>query len=224
MTALIEMRGITRTYNRTGAAIHALQGVDLALAQGDVLAVMGASGSGKSTLLNVLGCLDRPTSGDYRLSGTDVTRLDDEALSRARSTLIGFVFQSFHLIPHLTVLENVLLPTCYQHPPADIRKRAGGLLARMGLGDRRSHRPGQLSGGEQQRAAIARALIHQPAVLLADEPTGNLDSGTTMEILSIFQDLAAEGTTMVIVTHNRQVADLAQRILWMTDGRLSESP
>ena len=219
---LIEMRGITRTYNRTGKAVHALQGIDLALEQGDVLAVMGASGSGKSTLLNVMGCLDRPTCGDYQLSGRPVTRLSDGELSQTRSTMIGFVFQSFHLLPYLSVIENVLLPSHYHHEPADAGRRADELLQQMGLAHRRDHRPGELSGGEQQRTAIARALIHRPAVLLADEPTGNLDSATTREILAIFKELADTGTTMVIVTHNRQVASLAERTLWMSDGRLSE--
>ncbi len=218
---MIELSDIHKTYALNGQAVAALAGVDLRIAAGEYLAVTGPSGSGKSTLLNVLGCLDRPSAGRYRLEQRDVAALDDDALSELRNRRIGFVFQSFHLLPRLNVLENVLLPTRYcLQPMADVEARARDLLARVGLADRLHHTPMQLSGGQQQRAAIARSLLLRPALLLADEPTGNLDSRTARDVLGLIDELHDEGQTVVLVTHDHEVAERAARQVRMRDGRV----
>ncbi len=201
--------------------VDALRGVDLAIPMGQYLAIMGASGSGKSTLMNILGCLDRPTSGEYRLDGIDVESLDDERLSQVRGRRIGFVFQAFNLISELTVLENVEVPLFYQGlPRKERRARAQEKIDLVGLTDRATHRPSELSGGQQQRTAIARALVSNPAILMADEPTGNLDSSTGESILVVIDQLHADGLTIVLVTHDDRVADRSQRIIRLSDGLL----
>lgn len=218
---MIELSAVTRSYAMGGSEVRALAGVDLGVAAGEFVAITGPSGSGKSSLLNLLGCLDRPSSGHYRLDGEAVATLDDERVSDLRSRKIGFVFQSFFLLPRLTVLENVLLPLRYARtadPGAPGRARA--LLERVGLSDRLDHRPGELSGGQQQRAAIARALIRQPRLLLADEPTGNLDSKSTADVLRLFEELHDEGQTIVLVTHDAEVAARAPRHVRLRDGRI----
>jgi putative ABC transport system ATP-binding protein len=215
------LEAVGKAYPRGATSVHALSGVTLEVAAGELLAVMGASGSGKSTLLAILGCLDRPTSGEYRLGGERVTDLDDRALSRLRNRTIGFVFQSFHLIPELTVLENVETPLLYGDvPPAGWRTRALSSLERVGLVHRADHRPTELSGGEAQRAAIARALVTEPRLILADEPTGNLDSATGEEIARLLEDLNRDGRTVVLVTHNDALAQRAQRVIRLRDGTL----
>lgn len=202
--------------------VHALSGVSLSISRGDYLAVMGASGSGKTTLLHLIGCLDRPTRGDIWLDGTDLSSLDDDALSELRSRRIGFVFQAFHLIPQLDVTENVELPLIYQGVEQPLRsERAEELLASVGLTDRGSHHPNELSGGECQRVAIARALAADPDVLLADEPTGNLDSRTGDEIMDLLEDLHRDGVTIVLVTHDAEKARRAVRHIEMRDGRIA---
>ncbi len=216
---MIELTGIRKSYRQGRDAVHALAGVDLSIARGEFVAVMGPSGSGKSTLLNVLGALDRPDAGTYRLEHDDVGALDDDAASSLRNRRIGFVFQSFHLLPRLTVLENTLLPTRYAgHADAGALARARTLLERVGLGDRVSHRPGELSGGQQQRAAIARALLMEPALLLADEPTGNLDSRSAVAVLELLDELNRAGQTLVLVTHDAEVASRAHRTVHLRDG------
>jgi len=218
---LAELTGARKVYPRGATAVLALDGVALRIASGEKLAIMGPSGSGKSTLLAILGCLDRLTAGEYRLFGESVSGLDDVRLSNTRNRRIGFVFQSFHLIPQLTVLENVETPLLYGDvPEAAWRPRAMRCLERVGLSHRADHRPAELSGGEAQRAAIARALVTEPALLLADEPTGNLDSHTGEEVASLLDALHAEGRTVVLVTHNEALGRRAQRILRLRDGRI----
>jgi putative ABC transport system ATP-binding protein len=218
---MIELSGVRKSYRRGGDEIRALDGIHLSIATGEFVAIMGPSGSGKSTLLNVLGALDRPDQGTYRLDQQDVSSLDDDAASDLRNRRIGFVFQSFHLLPRLSVLENVLLPQRYA-AVADSRAavRARELLERMGLGKRMDHRPGELSGGQLQRAAIARALLNQPALLLADEPTGNLDSKSARDVLTLFGELNAAGQTLVMVTHDPDIATIAQRTIHLRDGKV----
>jgi len=218
---LLDARDLHRVYRAGEVEVHALAGVTLAVEAGESLAVMGASGSGKSTLMNVLGCLDRPTSGSYRLAGEEVARLDRNRLAEIRNRTIGFVFQSFNLLARTSALENVELPLAYAGvPAAERRRRAGEALARVGLADRARHAPSQLSGGQQQRVAIARAFVTEPRVLLADEPTGNLDSRTGREILAILDGLVAQGMTVVLVTHEAEVAAHAARVVEMRDGRI----
>jgi putative ABC transport system ATP-binding protein len=218
---MIELQGIERRYAMSGQTVQALAGIDLVIGQGEFVAVTGASGSGKSTLLNVLGCLDKPDAGRYSMDGVDVAALDDEATSRMRNGRIGFVFQSFHLLPRLTVLENVLLPLRYAaEPDPDAGQRGRALLQRVGLGDRMQHRPNELSGGQMQRAAIARALVMRPALLLADEPTGNLDSRSAADVLALLDEVHAGGQTVVLVTHDNDVAARAPRRLRLRDGRV----
>ena len=220
---MIALEGIRRTYKQGGNEIRALDGIDLCIGRGDSIAIMGPSGSGKSTLLNVLGALDKPDSGSYHFDHDDVALLDDDGASRLRNRRIGFVFQSFHLLPRLTVLENVLLPLRYADSlDAGADARARELLGRVGLTDRIEHRPGELSGGQMQRAAIARALVMQPALLLADEPTGNLDSKSAADVLALLDELNAEGQTLVIVTHDPDIAAHAQRTVHLRDGRIAE--
>jgi ABC-type lipoprotein export system ATPase subunit len=219
---IVRLESVTRVYTMGETEVRALDGVDLEIAEGEYLAIMGQSGSGKSTLLNLLGCLDRPTSGSYHLAGRDVSRLDDADLSRERSRRLGFVFQSYNLIAHLTVLENIEVPMEYAGvSPREARRRSEELARRMGLGDRFDHRPSELSGGQQQRVAIARALGNDPVVLLADEPTGNLDSATGKEILELLDALSRAGRTIVVVTHDRGVAAHAHRVIHMLDGRVA---
>jgi putative ABC transport system ATP-binding protein len=196
--------------------------VDLDVAPGDFLAIVGPSGSGKSTLMNLLGCLDRPTTGSYRLAGTDVAGLSDDQLARVRNRTIGFVFQSFNLLPRTTALENVAMPLLYAGVGRSERlQRARDALARLGLGDRLTHEPSELSGGQQQRVAIARALVSQPAIILADEPTGNLDSASGRDVLDLLHELNDAGTTIVLITHDSDVAVAAKRSVRVRDGRLA---
>jgi putative ABC transport system ATP-binding protein len=218
---MIHVENITRTYDMHGAEVRALDGVSLDIAQGEFVAITGPSGSGKSTLLNVLGCLDKPDSGAYVLDGQEVSNLDDEAISTVRNRKIGFIFQSFHLLPRLTVLENVLLPLRFtREPKPDVTARAKELLARVGLADRMDHRPTQLSGGQMQRAAIARSLILSPALLLADEPTGNLDSKSAADVLRLLDELHDQGQTIVLVTHDNDIAAHAPRHVRLRDGKV----
>jgi putative ABC transport system ATP-binding protein len=216
-----ELQDVCRTYRMGGNEVKALDNFSFTFARGSYWSVMGSSGSGKSTLLNLLGCIDRATSGTYHLGGEDVADLDDDDLSDLRSRRLGFVFQSYNLIPQLNVLENILVPLFYQdEPPEDAEDRALGLAERVGLEDRLDHRPQQLSGGQQQRVAIARALINDPDLVLADEATGNLDSKTALEILDLFDELHAEGKTILLVTHEAEVGQRAESVLRLRDGRI----
>jgi len=213
------LEGVERVYTMGSTKVQALAGIDVAFRRGDYCSIMGSSGSGKSTLLNILGCIDRPTAGRYIVNGRDTAELDDNELSELRGQEIGFIFQSFNLIPQLNLLENILVPVFYQDDPRpDAEERAVMLAERMGLGDRLDHRPMELSGGQQQRVAIARALINDPPILLADEATGNLDTTTTVEILELFDELHAEGKTILLVTHEEEVGKRAERILHLRDG------
>ena len=221
--AVISLRGVHKHYGYGTARLHVLKGIDFDVRAGEFLAIMGASGSGKSTLLNILGCLDRPTEGEYLLAGDDVSRLPDDRLSLLRNERIGFIFQSFNLIPQLTVLENVEVPLLYSRGRfKDRRKRCAEYLEAVGLSHRLHHRPAQLSGGECQRVAIARALVNDPAMLLADEPTGNLDSKTGREILDLIGELHRQGRTVLVITHDREVASRAQRRIGIRDGLTHE--
>jgi putative ABC transport system ATP-binding protein len=221
--SVAELEHISRVYQMGQSEVRALDDFSFAFRPGEYWAVMGTSGSGKSTLLNILGCIDRPTGGIYRVRGEDTSELDDDELSEVRSAHLGFVFQSYNLIPQLNVLENILVPIFYQdEPPLDAEERARSLADRVGLGSRLDHGPMQLSGGQQQRVAIARALINDPALILADEATGNLDSATALEILDLFDELHREGKTLVMVTHEPDVAERAEHILRMKDGRIEE--
>lgn len=216
-----ELIHVSKVYGLGETSVRALDDLSLSVGRGDYLAVMGTSGSGKSTAMNILGCLDRPSSGSYRLNGVAVNDLNDDELAALRNRELGFVFQQFHLLQHMSALENVMLPMIYAGVGADQRKlRAREALERVGLGERLNNRPNQLSGGQQQRVAIARAIINQPALLLADEPTGALDSRTTAEVLGILDELHVQGITLVIVTHEDNVAARAQRIVHFRDGRI----
>lgn len=219
--AVAELTDIRKTYYKPDGSVlvEALGGVDLTIRRGDYLAIMGASGSGKSTMMNILGCLDPPTSGSYRLDGTDLSNLGDDALSEIRGRRIGFIFQAFNLISELDIVENVSVPLFYQGVPKGRRRElAEESLRTVGLGDRLGHRPKELSGGQQQRVAIARALVSNPAIILADEPTGNLDSSTGEAILELFDELNRKGITLVVVTHDEGLADRCSRILRLKDG------
>ena len=219
---VIVTRGIQRDYDMGGEVVHALRGVDLAVRRNEYVAIMGPSGSGKSTLMNLIGCLDTPTAGEYWLNGTLVSDMTDDQLARVRNREIGFVFQTFNLLPRATALHNVELPLVYAGIPSDERKRrANQALDRVQLSDRAHHRPNELSGGQRQRVAIARALVNSPAILLADEPTGNLDSGTSAAIMKVFESLASEGQTVIMVTHEADIAANAGRIVVLRDGRIS---
>jgi putative ABC transport system ATP-binding protein len=217
---VIEAEGLARTYRLGSIEVRALAGVDLQVAPGEFVALMGPSGSGKSTLMHLLGCLDTPTAGTYRLEGCDVSGISHGERARVRNTRIGFVFQVFNLLPRVCALDNVALPLLYQGRICDVKTRAAAALDRVGLAHRAWHRPTELSGGERQRVAIARALVVEPALFLADEPTGNLDSKTGAEILSLLEALHAGGRTLLLVTHDANVAAHAERIVHMQDGRI----
>ena len=220
---LIRLRQISKVYRMEEVVVPALQGVTADIPAGEFVAIMGHSGSGKSTLLNLLGCLDRPDSGDYLLDGEEVSQLGSNALANIRNRKIGFVFQNFNLLPRTTALENVELPLYYgpKLTGAERHERAQALLVRLGLKDRMGHHPGQLSGGQQQRVAIARALINRPQLILADEPTGNLDSRSAEDIMALFQELNRDGITLVMVTHESDIAQYATRVIHMKDGEIA---
>jgi putative ABC transport system ATP-binding protein len=219
---LIDLQSVRKVYHVGEVDIPALDGVSLQIERGEFLAIMGASGSGKSTLLNILGCLDQPTAGTYRLDGEDVTRLRGDEVARVRNRKLGFVFQNFNLLARTSALENVELPLFYRQGVTGLerRSRAREMLQRVGLGERMEHSPGQLSGGQQQRVAIARALVSQPSLILADEPTGNLDSRSGEDIMALFHQLNEEGITLVMVTHEDDIARHARRVVHMRDGRI----
>ena len=220
-TPVIDLRQVSKVYGHGKLEVIALSAVDLLVERGDFVAIMGPSGSGKSTLMNIIGCLDVPTRGRFSLDGVDVRTLDEAALAQVRLRKIGFVFQSFNLIPRTSALANVELPLTYAGvKPKDRRRRALAALEAVGLADRAEHGPSELSGGQQQRAAVARALVSDPALLLADEPTGNLDSGSTAEVMGLFARLNAEGRTVVVITHEDEVASFARRIVRLRDGRI----
>jgi putative ABC transport system ATP-binding protein len=218
---LIEMKEITKNYEMGEATVHALRGIDLAVEGGEFLAIVGPSGSGKSTLMNMIGCLDRPSTGEYYLEGRKVDELSDDDLAGIRNKSIGFVFQTFNLLPRTNCLHNVELPLLYSSVGRkDREKKAMEMLERVGLGSRVHHNPNELSGGERQRVAIARALVNDPRIVLADEPTGNLDSKTGSEIMAIFTELNAEGKTIVLVTHEKYIAEYSRRVVHLKDGRV----
>ena len=221
--AIVTIENLSKVYNIGSFELFALRDMDLSIDEGQYVAIMGPSGSGKSTLLNVLGCLDKPTSGTYQLAGEDVSQLDDDKLSTIRGLRIGFVFQSYNLIAQLNVLENIEVPMYYQgFSEYESAARARRLAAMVGLADRLKHRPSELSGGQQQRVAIARALANDPVIILADEPTGNLDSQSGAEILSVLDDLRRQGKTLIIVTHDENIAGRAERTVHLLDGRIEK--
>jgi len=219
--SVIRVVDVHKYYDLGETRVHALRGVSVAIGRGEFVAIMGASGSGKSTFMNLLGCLDRPSSGEYFLEGSEISRLDKKELAAIRNRKIGFVFQGFNLLSRTTALENVELPTLYAHISREEGiKRANDALNLVGLGERKLHYPSQLSGGQQQRVAIARALVNRPAILLADEPTGNLDSRTSVEIMDVFQKLNDQGLTVVLVTHEPDIAQFSRRIIQFRDGKI----
>jgi putative ABC transport system ATP-binding protein len=223
VTPVIELVDIAKTYRAGELAVHALQDVSLTIRQGECIAISGPSGSGKSTLMNILGCLDVPTSGTYRLAGEDVSRLDEDRLAEIRNRNIGFVFQQFNLLPAVSAWRNVELPLTYSHVSRSVRReRAIAALQQVGLADRVDHKPSELSGGQQQRVAIARALVTEPAIVLADEPTGNLDSTSSREIMAVLTSLHRQGRTVVLITHEAEVARAAERVVEIRDGRVRE--
>ncbi len=222
MTMLIEIKNITKIYHVGTVAVPALQSIDLQIESNEYLSIMGPSGSGKSTLMNILGCLDTPTEGTYNFKGREIAGLDDNQLAEIRNREIGFVFQTFNLLPRATALHNVELPLIYNGTPArERRKAAGEALGAVGLSGRAHHRPNELSGGERQRVAIARALVNQPSVILADEPTGNLDSKTGEEIMQIFEQIHQAGNTIILVTHEEYIAQHTQRSIRLLDGKVA---
>jgi len=220
---IIAIRNVSKTYVMGEVEVHALRGVSLTIERGDFVAIMGASGSGKSTMMNILGCLDVPTKGWFWIDGVDVRGLEEDALSQVRSRKIGFVFQSFNLIPRTTALENVQLPLAYMGVPAkERRERAIAALTAVGLGERLDHVPSEMSGGQQQRVAVARAIVTNPSMILADEPTGNLDSAAAEDVMHIFSQLNAEGRTVVLITHEADIAEFAKRVIRLRDGQITE--
>ena len=223
---VIQIRDVTRSYVMGAETVNALRGVSLEIRRNEYVAIMGPSGSGKSTLMNLVGCLDTPSTGEYWLNGQEVSRMPDDALARVRNREIGFVFQTFNLLPRASALQNVELPLVYAGVAGrERRDRARAALTRVGLGERMSHRPNELSGGQRQRVAIARALVNDPAILLADEPTGNLDSTTSEEIMRVFGSLHAQGQTIIMVTHEPDIATHAARVILLRDGRVaSDAP
>jgi putative ABC transport system ATP-binding protein len=223
-STIIRLEEVNKVYGSGNTQVYALERVDLTIHESEYCSIMGVSGSGKSTVMNIIGCLDRPTAGKYYLDNVSVAGLQDEQLAEIRNRKIGFVFQQFHLLPQVSALENVMLPMVYAGVPhSERRDRAAAALIRVGLGNRINNRPNQLSGGQQQRVAIARAIVNEPLLLLADEPTGALDSHTTREILDIFGELHSAGITVVMVTHESEVAKLTERIVWFKDGRIVHS-
>lgn len=219
---MIRTEGLIKTYEMGAEQVHALQGVDLEIRRGEYVAIMGPSGSGKSTLMNLIGCLDSPTSGRYWLAGRLVSDLDDDELAYIRNKEIGFVFQTFNLLPRATALHNVELPLIYNGTPAEERiQKATVVLERVDLGDRMNHKPNELSGGQRQRVAIARALVNDPSIVLADEPTGNLDSKTGEEIMGLFENLYRQGNTIILVTHEMDIAQHAHRVIFIRDGKIA---
>jgi putative ABC transport system ATP-binding protein len=218
---LIRVHGLTRQYEMDAETVYALRGVDLTIRENEYVAIMGPSGSGKSTLMNLIGCLDTPTAGDYWLNGVEVSKMKDDSLAKVRNREIGFVFQTFNLLPRATALHNVELPLIYAGVSARIRReRSASALARVGLADRMEHRPSELSGGQRQRVAVARALVNEPSILLADEPTGNLDSATSADLMAVFATLHGQGQTIVMVTHEHDIAEHAQRLVTLRDGTI----
>lgn len=220
---LISTENLWKTYDMGAEQIHALQGVNITVEKGEYIAIMGPSGSGKSTLMNLIGCLDTPTQGEYTLNGVKVSTLDDDQLARIRNREIGFVFQTFNLLPRATALHNVELPLIYNGTsPSERRRLAEGALTTVGLDDRMTHKPNELSGGQRQRVAIARALVNQPSLILADEPTGNLDTATGKDIMQLLDDLHQQGNTIMVVTHEAEVAEFADRVIHVRDGRVEK--
>jgi len=218
---VIQIRDLRRSYDMGSETVHALRGVDLEIRRNEYVAIMGPSGSGKSTMMNLIGCLDTPTGGEYWLNGQEVSRMSDDALARVRNKEIGFVFQTFNLLPRATALQNVELPLVYAGVSSrERRAMAADALERVGLADRKDHKPNELSGGQRQRVAIARALVNRPSILLADEPTGNLDSATSEEIMRVFGTLHAQGQTVIMVTHEADIAAHAARVVLLRDGRV----
>jgi len=222
--ALIEVQGLTKVYGRDTVAVQALRGIDASVQKGEFVAIMGPSGSGKSTLMNILGCLDRPTGGVYILDGEDVSQLSKNELARVRNRKIGFIFQSYNLLPRLNAIKNVMLPLLYNgdngKSEAEHQQQAVAALELVGLGDRVHHKPNELSGGQQQRVAIARALINDPAIILADEPTGNLDTRSAEDIMQTLHKLHDSGATIVMVTHELDIAEHAERVIYLRDGQI----
>jgi putative ABC transport system ATP-binding protein len=221
MSAIVQFQDVRKTYQMGAVIVEALRGVTFDIQPGEYISIMGPSGCGKSTMLNLLGCLDRPSSGNYHLGGEDVSGMDDDSLSAVRGARLGFVFQSYNLIQQLTVVENIEIPLYYQdRPEAESRELARRMAARVGLEERLAHKPFELSGGQQQRVAIARALVNDPLVILADEPTGNLDSTSGTEVLKLFDELHAQGKTLILVTHDPSVGQRASRTIRLRDGRI----